>query len=192
MITIKINDQEKQIPESWDDKDCPVTFGQYLELLNDDETIDNDISHVLSIFLGLSPEVIRFAKITNIEQVIQALSFITETTPNFQGKVDEFMGVQIPADITFEQLAPFEDMRSLMRKTTKDTPFKDRIAQYAKYVAIYVQLKRDPEYSYEKAMQIVPAVMIQPCQDVIILGSFFLIKVARLTRSITPSSQSQS
>lgn len=186
MRKFKLNGEELVLPESWDE----ITFDQYLKLMDLKTDGDNDYSKLLSIFIGIDADTVRNAIIYNLDTVIETLSFVSKE-PAFTGQVTTFMGVEIPKDITFEQLAPFEDMRSLINKSSS-MELKDAVAQYAKYCAIYVQLKRDGVYKYGKAMELVSEVNKQKAREVMLLGSFFLIKVIRLTKSIKLTYQTQS
>jgi len=125
--------------------------------------------------------------------VIEALSFLKtpytfdKGTPNV-GKYKLPLNSKGEFNIQFESLAQFEDMRAAMIKT-KDNDVIALVKSYAIFVAIYIQKIRDNEYSYDKAMAMIPEIYQMPAHEVITTGSFFFVKLLTLLTGTAPTSR---
>lgn len=174
MIAFKLNNKKVNIPSTWFD----LTFEQYIKIMEN----KGGVSDILSIFTGIEPDVIRNADIIGLDLVIASLSFLHEV-PKFDTYTPQVGKYKLPCNskgqfnIQYESLAQFEDMRSVMVKV----PPNNVIAltkSYADYLSIYLQKVRDGKYDYDKAREMVTAEIYKmPAHEVIIAGSFFLIKL---------------
>lgn len=185
MVEGKLNGEVIKIPTKWDD----VTFKQFLDLM---DVKANDHAKLISIFTGIPEETVSKAKIGGLENLMRALSFIS-TEPQFDTrKVEGLLGIKAPADITFEHLAPYEDMMQWAYKDidmAKDGKHRESVECKARYCAIYSQYSRDGEYDSIKAETVYQDILNAPCLDVLYLGTFFLIKHLASRTNITASSK---
>lgn len=171
MIAFKVNSSTVNIPTFWDE----LTMGQYLQVME----IGDDYIKAVAILTGLDYEILKTANTEGLELVIPSLAFMNKT-PDFTGTVDKVGTYRLPKNdkgqfnIQFESLAQFEDMRAVI-KTCSDA--KSIAHAFPKFVAIYLQKIRDTDYSYSKAIEMVPEVMAMPAKEVIITGSFFYVKL---------------
>lgn len=184
MITVKINGKPVNFPTSWDD----VTVQQYIGIMLSDSRVD-----VLAIFSGIDKETLLKATITNLDKVLQLLEFLKDV-PTFTKTVK--VGKHfLPKDITFESLAQFEDLRSLMKKIPTEADRRNNdatIAMIDLYVtacAIYCQKLRDKEYDYTKATEMKPEIYSYPCPEVIGTGAFFMARPWNLSPNTTKTSR---
>lgn len=172
MTPFKLNGKPLKIADCWDD----VNFGQFLQTF--DLTMQ-DNAKLISIFTGVPQEIVAKARITGLDKVAAALSFLS-VPMDFKGKeVNELLGVKMPKDITFEHLAPYEDLMVKILEDLKydsEGKFKESAECKATYCAIYLQYKKDGEYDSEKAKALLPSIMLAPAMDVLLIGSFFLIR----------------
>lgn len=167
-ITIELNGVkvEKDIPTMWKE----VTFGQFLKL----SECEDDISKILSLLTGIEVETLNKAKIQNLEKIITLLSFLkTEMTLEVPKTC---MGYEIPKNLEFETIGQFEDLKleALQMKDIKS------FEKYALFCAIYAV----KEYDYKKAEELAPVFLNAPCEEVMAIGNFTLLKLTELTSGI--------
>ncbi len=185
MIQFKLNGKKVQVASTWHD----LTLTQYLKCFD----LKDDILQSVSLASGLDYEILKTAKIEGIEPLLKAVSFLN-TKPEFNPVVTECGKYKLPLNdkgqynITFESLAQFEDMRQVMKKTNFDD-IRATTASYAKYVAIYLQPIRDKAYDPIKAIEMEAEVLEMPAHQVIMLGSFFLLKLVSLSSGTKRTSQ---
>lgn len=162
-ITMTLNGikVEKQIPTSWEE----VSFKQFLELAK-----CKTITDKLSLFTGIEASTLRKAKINNLTQIIQILSF-TEQPPEVDRVPKEILGYKIPQDLEIESTGQFEDLKLEAAKIKEEEP--DTVDVYAMFCAIYVT---DP-YDYEKAKELKETFLNAPCEEVMAVGNFTLLKL---------------
>lgn len=174
MITFKVNGEERSIPSTWDD----VKYGQHLSLVS----VKDDFNALLSVLSGLDYETIKKAKITGLEGVISALSFVKKA-PELPQVVAQVGKYKLPINkdgrfsIEFETLAQFEDMRHVMKSA--DSVEKLGHA-YGEFVSIYLQAIRDGEYDPMKVDSMRAEVLEMPAKEVICAGAFFYVKLISL------------
>lgn len=152
-----------------------------------------DTTDVISVFTGYTREQLMASQISGLDILIAALSFTTKgmDVPKYTAQVGPFKlkanskGV---FDIQQESLGQFEDCRQVISKNG-DQQGADNIAEmYIKIIAIYLQKIRDGEYSYAKAVEMMPEIYEYPAVEVLSLGSFFFIRCVSLLIGIRPSS----
>lgn len=181
MIEFKLNGKPLSIPTAWEE----ATYNQYLQTWD----LKGDYLQLVSIASGLDYEILKTAKIEGLESVIMAAGFL-RTVPDFTGTCDKVGPYDLPKNhkgefnIQFESLAQLEDMRAIMNTCIIPEQNKYDIRKltnaYPSFVAIYLQKIRDTDYSYSKAIEMVPEVMDMPAKEVIITGSFFYVKLRSL------------
>ena len=161
-ITIELNGVKvtKDIPTMWKE----VTFGQFLKL----SECANDTSQILSLFTGIDKDLLNNAKIENLEAIISILSFLK--TDMSLSVPDTCMGYKIPKNLEFETIGQYEDLKleALQMKA---------FDKYALFCAIYAV----KEYDYKKAEELAPVFMDAPCEEVMAIGNFTLLKLTELT-----------
>lgn len=185
MIPFTINGESKQIPSSWDD----VTAHQYIDLV---KAGDSSVAKV-SAMTGISTEILEKAQITGLDSLIMAISFL-DKAPDFGDFTGSVGGYKLPEingkfNVQFESLGQFEDMRQVMKQMKEGDEFSVVVDCYCKFIAIYLQKIRDGEYDPRKAQAMVSEVKAMPAKEVVITGSFFLLKLASLLSGTAANSQ---
>lgn len=175
-ITIELNGVtvEKDIPTMWKE----VTFGQFLKL----SECENDTSAILSLFTDIPKETLSKAKIGNLESIISILSFLKTEMSLVVPEI--CMGYKIPKNLEFETIGQFEDLKleALQLKDVKS------FEKYALFCAIYAV----KEYDYKKAEELAPTFLNAPCEEVVAIGNFTLLKLTELTSGIEVKSHLRS
>lgn len=184
MINFKVNGNPVSIASSWDD----LTMKQFLGLSKP----GSDTHTVLSILTGIDVDTFKKATIIGLEEVLIAINFIN-TPAKFDVLPDRIGPFKLPINhkgqfnIQFESLGQFEDMRNDTKGIENVLQLSER---YPKFCARYLQKIRDGEYNPEKAEQMVEEVLEMPAREVIVVGSFFYLKLMSLsngTQSNSPS-----
>ena len=170
-VTIELNGVkvEKEIPIKWKE----VTFGQFLKISKLKET-----SEILSLFLGIEEETLKKAKIHNLETILSLLSFLREEM-DLQVP-DTCMGYKIPKNLELETIGQFEDLK-LEAQDLKD------FEKYALFCGIYAS----SPYDYKNAEELKETFMNAPCEEVMAIGNFTLLKLVELTSGIKAKSSSR-
>jgi hypothetical protein len=194
-LTITLNGKEKtvNIPYSYDH----LTFRQFLEIAK----LSND-NEIISYLTDVPLDILRKAKIINLEQVLHLLSFLKkEPVP----RVPERLGLYIlPKDLGFETIAQLEDMKSAI-KEIQDLDKVEQLAKYIYYCAIYAapQLSRERcdelaarypnegiqygDYHYRKSELIQDEFLNCPAPEVLGVGHFTLLRLTGLNLGIDPN-----
>lgn len=172
MLTFKIAGSKHLIPTVWAD----VTYEQYVYHI-----LPRTLTESIHCFTGIPLETLTSAKLTNLEKISLALSFMT-LSPKMERT--EIVGPYIvPGDPKLESLAQFEDLR----KCVKQYPIKDRkewdytdhekeAEIYLTCCAIYCQKLRDGYYDLTKVESVKDQLRNQPAIAVLTNGGFFLAK----------------
>lgn len=182
MIQFKLNGKKINVASSWYD----LTLNQYLRVFE----MKDDVSDALSICTGIDADTLKKAKIEGVDSLISAMAFLTKPA-KFEGTITQCGPYKLPKDfnIQFESLGQFEDMRQIMKAVDFKNPV-DIVLSYQKYVSIYLQSVRDGAYDPVKALEMRDEVGNMPAHQVIILGSFFLLKLTSLSIGTTATSPS--
>jgi hypothetical protein len=90
----------------------------------------------------------------------------------------------IPKNLEFETIGQFQDLKAEAVQI-KDAKSFDK---YALFCAIYAT---NP-YDYQEAEKLVPTFINAPCEEVMAIGNFILLKLAELMTGIQSKSQSPS
>jgi hypothetical protein len=185
MITFKLNNQQLQIPTSWEE----VTFAQYLQIFD----LKDDVVKLVSLFTNQDYEQLKKATIVGLDRLLEALSFLN--TPHEIPTYSPTCGpYTLPANskgqfnIQYESLGQFEDARQAMNKVAGKS-MQEHTKAYGKYVAIYLQKIRDGEYDPQKVDAMEVEVQNFPALQVCSLGQFFFVKLKTLlngTRKTSP------
>lgn len=186
MITFKLNSKRVEIASSWED----LTFNQYLEIFK----VGGDLTKLIAVCGKLDYEILKKAKIEGVEALISAMAFIKKA-PAWTEPIPKCGPYTLPVNkngkynIQYESLGQFEDMRTLMNRIRKDSILKDMQDITPDIVAIYLQKIRDGEYSPDKAQAMIEEIKTYPAQEVVTLGSFFIVKLSNLLTGTPDNSQ---
>ena len=180
-----LNGKPIEIPHSWEQ----LTYGQFLRV----GKVKDDLPELISILTGIDRDTILKAQIKGLEQIIATAKFL-DTPPTWGMEGDKVGPYKLPVtssgkfDIQFETLAQFEDMRSQWA-SMKTITIDDLTEMFGTFVAIYLQKIRDGEYNYDKALVMAKEeIPNYPAQEVVTVGTFFLIKLKTLLSGTPPSS----
>lgn len=163
---------ERDIPTDWDQ----VTFKTFRQLTDRKEL------SVLSVFTGIDPETLKKAKITNIDKLIKALSFV-KTNPSFFKLPKKILDFEIRPDLGFEPFGRYTDLKEIV-ETNVDKP-DELLKQYPLMAAIYCQ---QGEYDFKQAEQSAELFYNAPCTEVLALGNFLLMRLGALRNSTAKTS----
>lgn len=174
----------ESVPYEW----RGVTFGQFKQICQN----TSDGVFILSVFMGMDPEVIRKARVENFEVLMTRLKFLY--TPPLWDEQPKKLGLyDIPADVTFESTGQFEDMKNVykmdqaqLEEITKNPALEYQ--NFAKIAAIYYQpVRQNTEYNYTAAMDLIPELDALSCVEVVSVGRFFFAKLLSLRSGIPVS-----
>lgn len=173
-ITVHHNGKKvkKDIPDSWE----KVTFQMYIDLLGVDQ---KDATKILSVFTGIDEQTLKRSKIEGLQVVLDRLSFLTTTSMD-ESIPKAILGFPIPKDLNFETTGQYGDLEFIAASFPKEikegeTLGKEHMAKYAEIVAIYAQ----PDYldkTSEQQAEFVKQFYSAPCQEVLAVGNFTLIR----------------
>jgi len=177
-ITITLNGVkvEKELPTGWGG----VTFAEFIQLAKCQTVTDK-----LSVFTGIDVETLKKAKINNLYQIISLLSF-TETKPEVDKIPKAIAGYLMPANIETDEIGRFEDLKLEAAKINQDE--LETVSAYAMFCAIYAT----EEYDYKEAEKLKDVFMKAPCQEVVAIGNFTLLRLIELNNPGLLKHQSQS
>lgn len=176
-VTINGTKVPKEIPTSWNE----VNFKQFLGL----QDCGNDRAKALALITDIDYDVLVKAKIDNIDLVLMALSFIDR--PLVYSVPKELIGYAIPKDLNFESIAQFQDLKEAIKDIDKVTP-KEALERFTLYCAIYACTP----YDWKKAESMQDQFLYAPCQEVLGIGNFTLVKLIGLSLNIAQGSQKAS
>lgn len=164
---------KKEIPTGWDQ----VTFLQALRLMK----CQTD-TQVLSVFTGIEEETLKKATIKNLYTVINAIGF-TKIPPSVDKIPDQIRGYEMPKNIEIDEIGRYEDLKLEAAKIQKDDI--DSIEAYAMFCAIYAA----KPYDYETAKGLKDYFMNAPCEEVMAIGNFTVMKLIELNNPGLQGSQ---
>lgn len=178
-MKIKINGQEKQVPSKWSD----VTFKMFLDLAG----AGDDNAKKLAAFTGLPEKDLRTATLVNVDVIIHLLSF-TETTELSQQVPDTILGYVVPNNLETQTIGQFEDLKLIANEIAKEAKDKGQVGvenlkKFTEIVGIYTQPNYHESTDEEKtkwAAQFMDA----PCEEVMAIGNFTLLKLNGLKMGI--------
>lgn len=179
----------KEIPTSW----AGVTFEEFIKLAKCQTVTDK-----LSVFTGIEVETLKKAKINNLYQIIGLLSF-TETKPEVSKIPEAIAGYRMPSNIETDEIGRFEDLKiesAKIKKIPEDVEISreelneilESVNAYAMFCAIYAT---EP-YDYKEAEKLKDVFMKAPCEEVVAIGNFTLLKLIELNNPGLLKPQSQS
>lgn len=162
---------KKQIPIRWEE----VSYEDFLKL-NDAKELT-----ALSVFTGYTPELLKQAKIKNLDKLLSALSFVRS---NIQfDRPTKLLDYPITKDLGFEPFGRYTDIKDEVDKGKKGL---ELLEQYPLICAIYIcplaknEAAGQMVYDFREAEKIVPEVLKAPCTEVLATGNFLLLKLIGL------------
>lgn len=161
---------QKEIPMGWK----KVTFDQFLKLAE----CGKDISKVLALFTGIEADILRKAKIINFDVIRQTLQFL-ETELKYPIP-ETVLGHKIPKNLEMETIGQFEDLKKECSQFTDNQ--MDNIKKYPLIVATYCV---DP-YDWMEAEKLATSFFNAPCQEVLAIGNFTLVKLIESKANTKP------
>lgn len=158
---------EIEVPTGW----RQVDFGTYLALCD----AGHKIHERLHVITHIEVETLKKSVITNLDKLIMILNFI-DTQPNQDKLPDKVLGYSIPKDLEFQTTERYEDLKQICSEMKENTT-KD-IKRYSELVACYAC----PEpYDWKDAEKLAPEFLKAPCEEVLAVGNFTLLKLAGLS-----------
>jgi hypothetical protein len=165
---------ERFIPSSWDD----VTYSQMLEI----GEIGDDPANLLAYFTLVDIEILKKAKIKNMDAVFKTLDFL-RTVPIPVVMPETILGFAVPKDLEYECLAQYEDIKAVV-KGYKDMSEADILGTYPIFCATYAM----PEYDGLKVDEFSKQFFNAPCGEVLAIGNFTLQKWSGSNGRLNPTS----
>lgn len=184
-ITLNGVTLEKQIPDNWQQ----VTFMMYLQIMD----IPNDEPHrILAALTGVDEVTLNKAKIVGLDKVLQCLSFM-RTSPMDFTVPETILGHKVPKNLQWESTGQFKDCQSIAAtiKPVDGNVSRADQEKYLQFVAIYTMpnyLDATMEEQEEFAKQFNQA----PCEEVLAIGNFTLLKLIALKLNIKKEPASKS
>ena len=181
-MKIKINGESKKLPGSWDE----LTFRDFLKLAKCNTEGDQ-----LAALMGIQPDTLRKAKISNLEDILRYISFLSTPMPNYVPSA--ILGYAVPQDLQFQEVGRFEDVKSIAQsfKRVDDGLADGELEKYTEIVTVFAMpnyLDATPEEQKKFAEQFMDA----PCWEVMAVGNFTLVKLADLIQRRTRKSHALS
>lgn len=188
-ITLPSGKIKKEIPTNWDD----INYRQFLDINKNGWTILLTPSELIAYFTGIDVEVIRKSKIEGLETVIKLLSFLQLVPMKFEipkrlfvsGQSPNGFWYDIPKNLEFESTGQFTDLESEAAKLSPNP--EDKLSNLEHYPLIVATYCVDP-YSWQEAEKLAPFIFNSPCQEVLAIGNFTLVKLIELNLNIKPTS----
>lgn len=174
MIKLKINGNNHQIPESYEE----MTFKMWVDIV--DAKKKKDYDGIISIFTGLSLEEIKGARIEGLEILIRKLAFL-QIEPQINETPISLGQFVFPKDITFESTEQYQDTLNEVKRNQELNDIGESNKSLALYAAIYCQ----KPYDAERAKVLAESFMALPCLEVVAAGSFFMFKSLSLHQNLT-------
>ncbi len=190
IATINGEKVSKDIPTSWKQ----ITFKTYLDLIGIPNT---DPVKILSVLVGVPEDTLNKSKIVGLDSVLKALSFMRTEAMDF-GVPETILGHKVPKDLNWETTGQFKDCQQIAQslKPVKDEIGNDILSRddqqkYLEIVAIYAM----PDYcdaSAQAQSEFSKKFYEAPCEEVLAIGNFTLLKLIALNLNIKKEPQSKS
>lgn len=171
---------KRDLPINW----AQVTFRQYIDLFG---VAPDDYTKILSVFTGVDEETLKRVHILNLEVVIEALSFMKTTGINY-AIPKSILGFPIPKDLQFETTGQYKDVQLIaegLRSDQNPPPplTKEQQLKYLEIVAVYA-MKDYCDASQPDRDAFAERFYNAPCEEVLAVGNFTLLKLIGLNLNI--------
>src|SRR3989304_979318 len=166
---------KRELPTRYEE----VQFKYFLLIANSPK----DTNSILSILTGIDVEIIKKAKIKNVDDIILALSFFNHDS---ELKLPEtILGYNVPNDLGFECTAQYEDLKLHINECRKKKLTDlELLSFYPLYCAIYACSQKYDSYDWQKAEYLANEFMSAPATEVLAIGNFTLVKLIGLSLGI--------
>jgi len=166
-VTITLNGVtvKRDLPISWEQ----VTFGQFLKVAE----CEKDFIKIISVFTGIEEDTLRIAKITGLDSIVSAMSFV-ETNISVFDFPKEILGYKVPQNLEFETMGQYADFKQEVDKDKKNK--LDAVKSYPLFCGIYTT----KPYNFKEAEARAAEFLNAPCTEVMAIGNFLLMKLAAL------------
>lgn len=164
---------EKSLPTKWEE----VPFKDFIKLDTGKEIT------ALSIFTGIDEPTLEKARISNLDKVINAISFLKQDLPMVKYP-KKIAGYEVRQDLGFEAFGQYQDIKAEIDKGLSGI---ELLKQFPVMCAIYVTTP----YDFKEAEKKVEEMMNAPCTEVLAVGNFLLMKLIALNNSTSHASQKQ-
>jgi hypothetical protein len=170
-IIIHLNEGtiKRDIPVSY----AEITFSTFLKLI----ACNKDPAKILAVFTGLEEDVIRQARLENLSNILQVLSFTDHEIQYYLPKT--ILGHPIPKDLEMQSIAQYEDIKKELASSESEIK---TIEKYPLLIATYCV---NP-YTWQEAEKLAPIFFDAPCTEVMAIGNFILVKLIALKQNIKP------
>lgn len=163
----------KDIPMSW----MEVNYIRFLKLAD----CGDDLAKRLALFTGVGEDILKKAKIENLDVVIQTLAFLDT---NLEYQIPETIaGFPVPKNLEFKSIAQFEDLKS---EAAKFSPAPENALKNLTFYPLMVATYCAEPYSWEAAEELASKIALAPCPEVLAIGNFILVKLIELKQKQKP------
>jgi len=174
-ITITLNGVKvhKEIPDSWDQ----ITYRQFLMISKNVWSLATHTAEIISLFTGIDIEVLKKSKIEGLTTIIKLLLFLDQVPLNYAIPNKIYVNgywYDIPKDLEFETIAQFEDLKGEASHFSEKP--EDKFTNLERWPLIVATYCVHP-YSWQAAEKLAPEVFNSPCQEVLAIGNFTLVKL---------------
>lgn len=179
-ITITINGQPitKKIPLSWQE----VPFGTFIKLTE----CGDDYIKVFAAITNLDENLLRKARIENLDTALALLDFLRTECPSYVPK--KILNYNVPENLGLKTLGQYTDLKAELKMSANLTGAA-ALKVYTKYCAIYACDQKHGEYDWEKAEWMADEFLAAPSPEVLGIGNFTLRKLIELNYGIKPTSR---
>lgn len=169
-------------------KELPVRYSElgfkkYVDLA----FCEKDPVKILSILTEHDEQTLRKSKISNLEEVLAVMSFLNQ--PMVPVLPKEILGYKIPKDLKFESMNRYADLQHIAGTFEKELN-KEGLLKYAEIVSIYAMPNYEDSSEQEK-QNFIEQFYNAPCEEVMAIGNFTLMKLAVLRMSTVNGYQNQ-
>jgi len=170
---------EPDLPLSYDE----ITFEKFLEL----GEVGNDRIKAMPCLTGLDYELLKSAKVVNLDSILPLLSFLDE--PLKADVPKKILKYSIPKNLENEETQRYLDLKLCIEESINLDPI-EQLKRYPLYCAIYAcsDPKAYGKYSYEYAVEMQKEFFKAPCTEVVGIGHFTLLKMLGLKKNTDLSS----
>lgn len=176
MLTVKVNGKTSSIETRYEE----LSFGKFLKICR---SKGNEVATV-AVLLDMPEETIAKAKFNGLEKVINAINFM-QHPPVLDEKPTRIGKYILPTAIDFETVEQYQMLRTEINNAAKADNANDQTEFLALYAAIYLQpIATNEPFDMTKAREFSKELFKYPCQEVMSVGSFFMLKLLNTQRDL--------
>lgn len=178
------------------ERDIPLHYGSVSFELWVKLQVADPIKRFAAV-VDIDDKILRRAQIRNLDEVLHKLGFLDKPMNPYLPK--EILGYKVPANLEFIQTGRYEDIQLTLKAATQSLPpeptnsdiWKTYRNTYPELCAIAVM----PDYidaSMDEQKEFIKQFWQAPCEEVVAIGNFSVLKLSELNASIKPSTLHQS